>query len=100
MRNCATRWIALSCFALRLPGAHVCQYVVATIRDASSSSATSAMREICLFMSLGIGAVRDEQQAGEQQEVRDDGRAAVRDERQRDARQGNDPQDASDDDER
>src|SRR3954454_16587319 len=103
MRNCATRWIALSCFAFRLAGAHVCQYVVATISAARSSSPTSAIREICLFMpgsSRRVGPFGDEQQAREQQEVRDDGRAAVGDERERDPRQRDDPQHAADDDER
>jgi hypothetical protein len=43
--------------------------------------------------------VGDEQQAGEHEEVRDHRRAAVGDERQRDPRQRNQPEDTADDDE-
>ena len=46
------------------------------------------------------GAVGDEQEEREHDEVRDDRRAAVGDERQRDPRQRHEPQDAADDDER
>jgi hypothetical protein len=54
-----------------------------------SSSATTVTREICLFSSvcLSSGRVRpigDEEQPGEQDEVRDDARAAVAHERQGD----------------
>ena len=47
-----------------------------------------------------VRAVRDEHQAGEDEEVRDDRRAAVGHEGQRDPGQRDDPQDAPDDDER
>ena len=82
------------------PGAaQVCQYVVATISEASSSSATSARREICLFIVVRSPGWR-RAAAPRAAEVRDDRRAAVRDERQRDPGQRDDPQDAADDDER
>ena len=49
---------------------------------------------------LRVRAVRDEQEQRQQDEVRDDARAPVGDEGQRDPGQGNHPQDAADDDER
>src|ERR671935_2724249 len=95
--------MALSCFSARPAEAHVCQYVVPTISAASRITAATASFVICLF-TLGaprcVGAVGDQEQAREQDEVRDHARAAVADERKRDPRERDQPQDAADDDER
>src|SRR5215203_741522 len=77
MVNCATAWIALSCFAARPLDAHTCQYVVPTMSATSRTSASVATRVIPRFT-----------------------RSSVRDERQRDPGQRDDPQDPADDDER
>src|SRR5215208_2911590 len=99
--NCATRLIALSWRAASPGAAHVCQYVVATISTASRRTEAVARRVICRFTSRPrVRAVGDEEQACEQDEVRDDARAAVADERQRDSRQRDHAQDAAEDDER
>ena len=106
--NSATRWIALSCRSARPFAAHACQYVVPTISDASRTSPTTATRVIWSVHELPstrelarrVRPVRDEQEAREQDEVGDDARPAVADERERDPGQRDDPQDAADDDER
>src|SRR4051812_35306276 len=51
-------------------------------------------------LELRVGAVRDEHQPGEDEEVRDDARASVRDERECDSGERNDAQNPADDDER
>ena len=101
--NCATRWIALSCRSAR-PAAPT-SASTSSRRSARRAAPTRprARRVICRFTSApaaATGAVRDEQQQREQDEVRDDARAAVGDERQRDPGQRDDAQDAADDDER
>ena len=102
--NCATRWIALSCRSARSPRRP--RLPVRRRDDERGEQRRArrrASREICLFtraLRLRVRAVRDEQQPREQDEVRDDARAAVADERQRDPGQRDQPQDAADDDER
>ena len=63
----------------------------------SAASSTSDderdLGDLRRFMRLRVRPVGDEQQPGEQEEVRDDRRAAVGDERQRDPGQRDDPQD-------
>ena len=100
MENSATRLIELSWRSARLAAAHVCQYVVMTTSTATRTSATYVRRTICRFIVGCVRPVRDEEEKREQDEVRDDARAAVGDERKRDPGQRDDAQHAADDDER
>src|SRR5215211_3420882 len=104
MVNSATVWMALSLRSSRPATAHVCQYVVATMTATSRKTPTTASRVICVFTRSpvpghGVRSVGDVHEPGQQREVRDDARSAVGDERQRDPRQRDEPEDAAEDDE-
>src|SRR5919202_3131607 len=83
-------------------GAFQSQYVDIATSATKSTTKTKKSRRICGFTAspLSVHVVRDHEEDPEQEEVRDDARAAVRDERERDPGQRDEARDAADDDER